>query len=91
MLVLLLHIFGFFVQQLVTTQVWYWPDYNQQPPPQIQPNSKEVQEFEQQLTNGTLDVEVPPGLRIARIANATNYNYDGIGEAPCEYSELNDF
>jgi hypothetical protein len=67
--------FDFFNQNLVKFPIQYCPDYN---PTSLVP---------QIPTNSALSpnaTSIPQSLQIARLANATSYNYTTVGVGPCE-------
>jgi hypothetical protein len=83
-----LHIFGFFVHQLVAIKQGYFanPLNAQYPYGPMQESAIDAQQELQQLQNGSLTA-VPPGLKIARLANATEYTYTDVGQAPSKPPE----
>jgi hypothetical protein len=69
--------FDFFNQNLVKFPIQYYPDHD---PTNLVP---------QIPTNPVLTpnaTSIPQSLQIARLANATSYNYTSVGVGPCEQS-----
>ena len=78
-LVLVLYLFGFFVQQLSGIQTVGYPDIKNL----SNPNSHALQRFNRLVQKNTSLDDFPVIDVLARIANVTSYAPRNYGDAPC--------